>query len=473
MPTPSVIDYASSPGLTPDEIYTLELLLEKTDDFTAEGYWDASSKRSDARRVPDYQPSFDLTKVATAWPKLQSQRRISFQRLNASERPLRDLQALRYLPFLRELIIENNEVSNLDPLRNCLALKQLSLASNPIRDISALAGLTNLEELDVRDTSIDDFSVLQFLPKLKCLEVSVAQLPLLGKVPCIPSLMELNVRGSEQRASFRELPLMPKLRGISGASVKSLSGLEKFPALCHLTNLSGSFNSLEPLRGLKCLSHVNAWGTKVTSLEPLTGCIGLRDFYLASPADSFDVSPLTSLPLLRQLRLNGEDVTSATLPNIASWDRDFYSRKPRYTAALNVEIVDQATFDFYDGIEPYGLTDEDTNEALLLSESDWLETKLAKVFPKSYVEEEDYALPMENTGARSKSVAIISKRAVKALKKLILGMQNVLCHARHDWILFLECDDESDSDNCFRAWIYPTKIQTTVEHEHLVRKLLS
>ena len=72
-------------------------------------------------------------------------------------------------------------------------------------------------------------------------------------------------------------------------------------------------------------------------------------------------------------------------------------------------------------------------------------------------------------GARSRTVVLLSDKAVGAFPWLVLGIQEVLCHATKDWIIYFQSDDVEE---VFAVWVYPDKIMVTKEQEKTVRRLI-
>lgn len=74
---------------------------------------------------------------------------------------------------LRELFIENNNLTEIESLINFENLKLISLSNNPIRDLSPLREITSLEELYLRNTNSKyQLGKLSGLSKLKTLDLS-------------------------------------------------------------------------------------------------------------------------------------------------------------------------------------------------------------------------------------------------------------------------------------------------------------
>ena len=183
------------------------------------------------------------------------------------------------------------------------------------------------------------------------------------------------------------------------------------------------------------------------------------------------VGQLDSLPALHDvvIKQHGEEVKEleALRRQLTSWDVEFAAPKPRFTPALPVEVVDQETFVIYDTQKPYGVTEADGNEQLLSSERGWLEEKIDEVFAVDFKEGEDYEIPFQWGGARSRTVVLHSEEAIEAFPKLVLGLQEVLCKAKNDWIIYFQSLDED-----FVVWVYPDKILLTPEFEPKVRELI-
>ncbi len=463
------IKYAQSPGLSEDERYTIELLIEHVrsnfeDDYYSKGWME----RSDARKQLGYVPDFEARHVAPAARELIKIKWISLQRAG---RPVKSLAPFRFLAALKGLSLGGNEIEDLEPLRHCQKLSTLYLNDNRIKSFDVLTGCPDLEHLEIRDNPAStDLTPLARLSKLKHLVIEGAQIDALRKLAELPALTRLEL-GTEPFDSFEGFPAMPRLRMIWGAKPASLAGMERFPALQNLVNFSGEFDSLEPLRSLRSLTHVHMNGCRVKDLAPLSRLHALRDIWIDTEASGVVVAQLDSLPALHDvvIKHHGEEVKEleALRQQLTSWDAEFSVPKPRFTPALQVEVVDQETFDIYDTQKPYGLTEGDGNDQLLSSERGWLEEKIDEVFAVDFKEGEDYEIPFQWGGARSRTVVLNSEEAVEAFPRLVLGLQEVLCKAKTNWIIYFQSLDEY-----FVVWVYPDKILVTPEFEPKVRELI-
>jgi hypothetical protein len=468
----SFSEYAAQPNLSEDEIYTIEILIEYVRSEFDPGYWSGSwMERSDARRAPGYLPSFEAVHIPKAEKLFAARDWLSFQQIG-NGRPIRDLRALRFFPALSGLILKGSEVCDLEPLRDCRNLRRLDLTGIPATDASAIAECTMLEELNIRDAAIEDLAVLERLPRLKELEISSDQVSKLKKLRALLGIEKIDI-GGEAFDSFTGFPAMPELRIIRNATVNNLDGLECFPALVNLVGFGGEFDDLRPLQTVAKLTHINILGSRVRSLAPISKLFSLRCFRFQTEVRQIDLSPLEGLPALHEVYIKCADEEPGVLDKIrdrlTSWDLEFRAEKPRYTPSLQLEIVDQEIFDFYDTKSGYGLTATDTNYGLLSSELEWLDEHLEEVFSVDFEEDEDYSLPFRWGGARSRTVVVLSDRAVEDFRSLVLGMQRVLCNAKNDWILYFQ-SEETEAE--FIIWVYPDRIVTTAEYAEQVRGLI-
>jgi hypothetical protein len=463
-------EYALSTKLTPDEVYTIELLIDRVRYKFDDAYWDDSSKRDDARRTPDYNPKFSPDHVGPAADELKSLSWVSFQRLPDDERPIRDITALKFLPHLSGLVLINNQVTDLSPIAHCSELRRLHLNKNPILDISPLAKCKTIEELHLGGCPIRDFSALEVLPTLRELSISVDQIAAFKQLKRLPHLEKIEF-DLDIFESFDGFPEMPELRVIRGAHVRKLDGLQHFPKLQNLVNLSGRFESLEPLRSLHELTHANILSSRVKSLHPLAGLPAFRDLRISTDARNLDLSPLESIASLHEVNVRCNESEPSGLAklkaSLSPWDNEFRSPKPRYKPSLELNVVDQEAFNMYDTKKPFNV-DSDKNEGLLSSELEWLDAQLERLFSAD-LHADDYTIPFNWNGARSRTIVLYSEKSVAAFPKLVLGIQEVLSNAKQDWIIYLQTDGVKPE---FVVWVYPDKIMVTHEQADAVRMLI-
>ena len=94
------------------------------------------------------------------------------EKLEARGFGIRDLTGLEYAENLRQLYLNNNQISNLSPISGLQRLRRLSLNKNNVSDVSGLSGLTTLQWLRLNDNRISTVAPLETLVNLKTLELS-------------------------------------------------------------------------------------------------------------------------------------------------------------------------------------------------------------------------------------------------------------------------------------------------------------
>lgn len=68
---------------------------------------------------------------------------------------------------------------------------------------------------------------------------------------------------------------------------------------------------------------------------------------------------------------------------------------------------------------------------------------------------------------------LLSDGAITSFRRLALGLQEVLCHTRYDWILYFQSDCYDAEDCDFIVWLYPDKIVTTPQYAETIRRLIA
>lgn len=92
--------------------------------------------------------------------------------LNGSSQGIQNLQGLEYAVHLKKLILKNNHVTDLSPLKDLTELQHLDLVGNDIEDINDLASLTELTYLDMQGTGLEDLSPLLSMSSLGYLNLT-------------------------------------------------------------------------------------------------------------------------------------------------------------------------------------------------------------------------------------------------------------------------------------------------------------
>lgn len=348
--------WALAPDRTNDELYTIELLVESAWNLWCHRHqrherwdWDARHAHSKHRLLnPAYRARISREKLdalVEVWADL-----CRFSVLGFNERPLGEVETLRFFPQLTDVDISGN-FSRIDALSGLRGLKSLTINSEALADIGALSGLPALERLRLTlSTPWPDLSALETLPALRSVYYH-GNLLALRDVQALPCVVEATFNADYNWKTplrdLRELPSMPAVRQLRVESVAALAGVERFPA-CNL-ELEGPFTDLSPLAGQTSVTWLRLQGKRFMELSPLARMPALRELRLERELP-LDLSPLADAPRLRQAWVLGCDIIATELAAINAmlppWSDDFMLPEPRPLSRLRFITVDRADPDY-------------------------------------------------------------------------------------------------------------------------------
>jgi hypothetical protein len=397
------IQWALEPVRNVEELFCAELMVEhglihwrgknipqESRNYAAE--MAQSTKRRELRRFnPAYRPVLRREDVERAAPYLTEVR--YWSHMGSWDRKLGDIQALAALTEVDQVFLSDVEHADLGPLALMPKMKLLQLQVEQPKNTAALGGCAALENLSLRcKTPWPDRFPLEHLPCLRRLMWS-ANIFLLEEIPALPVLEFLSVG---EGAGFTDLPLrnfdklpeMPNLKYLKFAPCGDLRGLERFPRLQAL-HLEGFIPSLEPLKALKCLTHLKLRLHSPVSLQPLAALTELRWVTIQSDLP-FDFSPLGELPHLHELyapRWLPRETGPAPKPPLdvttiralmEPWDRDFEHTliPPRALPPLKLVCVKGTGPANYPTAYPAAEIPAQENVYMQVAQETWISRKL-------------------------------------------------------------------------------------------------
>ncbi len=196
--------------------------------------------------------------------------------------PVRNLQALSELENLKELYLDNSELSDISALAGFTSLTLLSLDYNQISDISPLSQLSSLNILSLESNQISDISPLADLQSLNTLSLWGNQISDISPLADLHSLNSLSL--SENQIS----------------DISPLAGLHSLNTLYLWEN---QISDISPLAGLHSLNSLSLWENQISDISPLAGLTSLKILDITMNQIS-DISPLERLTSLKILSLS-------------------------------------------------------------------------------------------------------------------------------------------------------------------------
>lgn len=130
---------------------------------------------------------------------------------------------------LDRLVLCDNYIGNLLPLRDMATLKELDLCENPLRDLTPIRGLLSLTCLDVSQTSVTDLSPLSKLDRLETLNLVWCDVKDLRPLAKLSNLKEVDVSHTavtDLRPLVREgEPITVRCFGLPSRIVNAVRGM--------------------------------------------------------------------------------------------------------------------------------------------------------------------------------------------------------------------------------------------------------
>lgn len=475
---PSFLALATKPDLDQETAFTICRMISSVGcNFVEEWDWDWL-KRANG----DYRSLINPAWLDDAWKLLAEKDWYSQQTTNDVDQRISTILPLRDMTKLRTLVLQNNLIQDLRPLSDMKELRDLNFYQNNVSDISVLGNLKALETVSLAQNPIHSFTVLEQLPRLSKLGASADQVPRLRQCKKLPALANLDFGFDGKLEDFEGLPEMPALQDLMACSV-NLDGVERFHSLRSLSVYEGNFAAVSRLEGLKNLTHLSISTSEPLDLSPLQGLQALRRLYVGAPKVQ-GVAVLAGLPSLHSFELQDDENCEAkdlalVRGKLTSWDQEFRSESKRFAPSLEVEVVEQEVFDHYDSKAAYGMGRDEVTGEMLGSEHGWLVEKMADFLSPNFDDNVDFMLP-HTSGGRTERLILYSMDAYESLPEIVLGLQEILCRAKNDWIIWfqssigeLDGDPRAEAVEDFIVWIYPNKIVATAENAAIVRQLIN
>ena len=259
--------------------------------------------------------------------------------LSLKHLPINDLSPLKNLNKLEELYLNETDIKTIKPINELNSLRVLNISNTAVDSLPALNKLKNLKSLNISGTKINDLQTVQELKNLE--EIRFDNTP----VNSLSALEELNHLkkiysdyagiSRQQAAAFMEhnpgtlvifasdqlfewwqnLPPEWKEALFQHNTFynKSAPSKEELASLTRIDSLNlrdYNLQKLDPLKSFHNLFYLDISNNEISDIE-LLGDFDLRVVNISNnPID--DISTLTQLKELREIRLNNLEVNSLT-----------------------------------------------------------------------------------------------------------------------------------------------------------------
>lgn len=383
-------------GLNPDLIYSISLVGNYVYDLDYTNYFNLKTLGEDAKapkvnfendilhnKVASELGVFfrdvteadmdDLTSISVDYSKLDSLNGIQYahnlEYLYAYNNQITNIDNLKDLSELGSLNLGYNKVSNISALKNLNQLNQLELYSNEITSIDALANLLELQYLHLGSNKIADISALKDLNKLNQLYLYSNEITNIDALANLSELDNLSL-DTNKITDISALKGLTKLNNLNLYS-NEITNIDALVNLSNLEQLQLDYNKIADISALKDLNkltNLSLYSNEITDVEALANLSELERLYLEDN-NITDITALKDLKSLIYLSLRSNKITDiaslAGLENLEHLDLDYnqitditaLKKLPRLqTVSLSgMEITDKETIQYLrnDGVEVY------------------------------------------------------------------------------------------------------------------------
>lgn len=214
---------------------------------------------------------------------------------------------------LTKLALHGNAISNLEPLGTCTELQEIYISNNPIADLTPLTELSQLWRLNIGATNITDLAALKGMQNLTYLELhDCLGLSGLDDLGDLGGLKYLSVRPVTS-SDLRVIAGLTELEGLyiwSGEPVGDLSALSDLTSL-HILFADITFlSSLDGIEGMEALSRLDVRSTYLLSAAPLAGLTTLVDVNFTCMHSDSEWSEVSGMLNLRYATIRPADETA-------------------------------------------------------------------------------------------------------------------------------------------------------------------
>lgn len=199
--------------------------------------------------------------------------RMQLSKLEVERGTLHNPQALKDMPFITVLSLNELDIQDISFVRNLTKLTDLSLPKNKIRDASPIAGLLELRILDLSNNQIQFLDSLRNLFRLRTLNLAANQLSYTLDLSTLVSLEKVDVSYNHLMELQTRDAILPKLKEINmnGNSVRAVDFLKAsaLPAIESLSLDSNRIFKIDAVGGLTTLKKLEIDDNRIQDIGPL------------------------------------------------------------------------------------------------------------------------------------------------------------------------------------------------------------
>lgn len=171
-----------------------------------------------------------------------------------------NLEGLQHCAALMLIDLENNQISDLTPIKDLKLVQSLTLSGNKLESIAALENYTKLQYLDVARNAIKDIGPITKMENMRSLYLSQNQIESLAPVAGLKKVWTLYVAGNP----VADFAPVSQLKWLSSFDAKgcNISDLSFLKPLTELSYVMLAENKISDLTVLVEMAQADAAGAK-------------------------------------------------------------------------------------------------------------------------------------------------------------------------------------------------------------------
>jgi len=184
------------------------------------------------------------------------------------------------LYFFKKIYCDNNRLSNIDGIANCISLKELYYSNNQLSNLDCLSNCTSLKELSCSNNKLSNLDCLSNCTSLQKLSCCLNQL---SNIDCLSNCISLQILwcSNNKLSNLNSISNCTSLQKL-GCGNNKLNNLNSISNCTSLQKLDCSYNKL---KNLDCLSNctslqeLNCYKNQLINLNGLSNCTSLQILY--------------------------------------------------------------------------------------------------------------------------------------------------------------------------------------------------
>lgn len=205
--------------------------------------------------------------------------------------------------------LSNKDIVNLKYMKN---LSEIIISDNNLTDLSVLSGLTQLEKLTFHNNKVRDLSFVKNMTKLKVIGAEYNGIKNISALSKLTKLEEIWLRGNNiTNISYLKNCVKVTRLSLSENYISDISALSGMKKLKELHLGSCGIKSIKPLKSCTKLETVLLYDNSITDLTPLAGCKKLKHLEAQYNMLNGNLKAIKGLTILEYLDISGNNYNDA------------------------------------------------------------------------------------------------------------------------------------------------------------------